>query len=98
MTEVRLFFGGSVPQDAWRDFLEREVSPRFPAGFSVFDAQGQWRGADGRIEREGTRVFDVIVPDAGASAAGIAALRAAYKDRFHQQSVLLAERPVCAGF
>ena len=28
----------------WRDFLDREVTPRFPSGLSVVDVYGQWHG------------------------------------------------------
>ena len=31
-----------VSEAAWRDFLDKEVSPRFPAGLSVVDVYGQW--------------------------------------------------------
>src|SRR5690606_25210715 len=30
---------------AWRGFLDREVTPRFPDGLTVVDVYGQWRGA-----------------------------------------------------
>jgi Protein of unknown function (DUF3574). len=34
----------------WRAFLDKEVTPRFPDGLTVFDAYGQWlfRGARSR--------------------------------------------------
>ena len=35
--------GGEVGEAAWRRFLDREVTPRFPDGFTVIDASGQWR-------------------------------------------------------
>jgi hypothetical protein len=86
-----------VEAPEWRDFLAREVTPRFPDGFTVLDAQGQWRAPGGSIMREGSHVLIIIVPDARA-AAGIEAVRAAYKTRFRQQSVLRTEAPLCAGF
>ena len=37
----------------WSDFVAREVSPRFPDGFTGVDATGQWRDARrGSIVRE----------------------------------------------
>ena len=45
----RLFFGlgtpdGIVSDDAWVRFLAEIVTPRFPNGLTVVDANGQWRG------------------------------------------------------
>src|SRR5436190_20199554 len=47
MTQAQLFFGrdvqgrAAVSEDEWRMFLDQEVTPRFPAGFSVSDIYGQ---------------------------------------------------------
>lgn len=104
MTKVELFFGGDVgavggvSEADWQNFLATEVTPRFPDGFSVADIYGQWRGPMGRIESERSKTLIVILPDAASRAAQIESLRAAYKTRFRQQSVLLVETPVCAGF
>ena len=53
MLTVRLYFGQSmngrpIATAAWRDFVARVVTPRFPDGFTIYDARGQWRAADGR--------------------------------------------------
>lgn len=104
MTRVELFFGGDigagggVSEAEWRNFLATEVTPRFPEGFSVADIYGQWRNAMGRIETERSKNLIVILADAPAKAVQIASLRDVYKTRFRQQSVLLVETPVCAGF
>ena len=42
--------------------LGSQVTPRFPAGFSVWDARGQWRGADDTIEEEKSKVLAVFHP------------------------------------
>lgn len=34
-----------VCEEQWRDFLDKEVTPRFPDGLSVIDIYGQWHGA-----------------------------------------------------
>src|SRR3974390_3310230 len=36
--------GQGISEAEWRDFLDREVTPRFPAGLSVLDVYGQWQG------------------------------------------------------
>ncbi len=33
-----------ISEADWRDFLDREVTPRFPSGLSVVDVYGQWQG------------------------------------------------------
>ena len=49
MVETQLFFGMSKPKGGtvsgrdWDAFVAREVSPRFPEGFSVIDGAGFWR-------------------------------------------------------
>src|SRR5450631_4721750 len=54
--DTRLYFGlgpadipdKGISESAWRDFLDKEVTPRFPAGLSVVDVYGQWQGKDER--------------------------------------------------
>lgn len=105
MTQVDLYFGRNIPtggevSDAqWRQFLDEVVTPRFPDGLSVLDVYGQWKSTrTGTIARERSKRLSVIVPDAAASAAQVEAIKAAYKQRFRQESVLQAEAGVCAAF
>src|ERR1051325_10759712 len=36
--------GGADVSDAqWRDFVDHEITPRFPDGLSILNARGQWR-------------------------------------------------------
>lgn len=80
--------GGEVGAADWQAFVDAEVTPRFPQGLTVLSAQGQWRGADGAIAREASRVLVLLLPDddAGASAR-IDALRTRYRERFRQEAV-----------
>lgn len=104
MTRVDFFFGGDVgapggvPDAEWQRFVEMEVTSRFPDGFSVADVDGQWRNAMGMVEAERSKNLIVIVRDVRAYASRITSLRAAYRARFQQQSVLFSETPLCAGF
>lgn len=87
----RLYFGlampgGAVGEDEWGAFVDAEITPRFPGGLTIFEAKGQWRGADGRLLRESTRVVE-IVHDGGAEAA-LGEIVSRYKARFRQESVL----------
>jgi len=102
MMQAQLFFGrnvmgrGMVSDEEWMRFLDDEVSPRYPAGFSVADADGQYRNAGGGIARERSKQLLIIGP--GGDKPKLDAIRDAYKRRFNQESVLLVETPVCAAF
>jgi len=104
MMKLELFFGGNIgatggiSETDWRRFLTDEVTPRFPDGFSVLDVHGQYRNAAGMIIAEESRELVVIVPDGGDGAGKANAIRDAYKMRFRQESVLLVQSAVCAGF
>lgn len=93
-----LYFGTATPDGVvaaadWRDFLARELTPRFPQGLTVTEADGQWRGADGRIVHEATHVLTLIGTDADDAA--IRALAGAYRTRFRQEAVLRVRQPAC---
>ena len=47
-------------------FLAEEATPRFPDGLTVLDAAGQWRGADGRVLRERSKLLVIALPGAEA--------------------------------
>jgi hypothetical protein len=102
MTQAQLFFGRNVAgrdmvsDDEWRRFLDEEVSPRYPAGFSVADIDGQYRNAGGTLVRE--RSKQLLINGPGGDETKLNAIRDAYKRRFNQESVLLVESPVCAAF
>lgn len=91
--------GPRIDADAWRAFLDAEVTPRFPDGFSVLDAYGQWRGREsGRIGRLDSKVIVILHPDAPEARERVEALRRAFKARFGQDSVLRATGPVEVSF
>jgi hypothetical protein len=104
MVEADLYFGrdiagrGLVSDEDWRRFVDEEVTPRFPAGSSIADLNGQYRDNAGAIVREPSKVLRLFIPGSPADAAKLDAIRDAYKRRFNQESVLLVESPVCAAF
>ena len=103
VVETELTFGrniGGVPgvSDAdWGRFVDEEISPRFPEGFTVTDGQGQWRGPDGVIVREAAKILTVVFSGDDGSAAKLEAVRTAYKTRYRQDGVLLVRKQACAG-
>ena len=56
VTEFRLFFGLAdaagklVTDDEWQRFLGDTITPRFRAGFTVFEGRGQWLEPSGTFK------------------------------------------------
>jgi hypothetical protein len=95
-----LLFGRTgVSEARWAQFLAREVTPRFPDGFTVLDGRGQWRAPGSeKIARERSKVLVIAMPPDPENDAKIQAIIAAYKSRFRQQSVGLIVRAACVAF
>lgn len=102
--EYHLFFGRSqggaevVSDTAWREFLGSEITPRFPVGLTVMDANGQWRNATGEVERERAKMVIVLAPLGDADLRSTEEVALAYKDVFDQESVLRTVNTTCAAF
>jgi hypothetical protein len=79
-----------VTAQEWDEFLEREVTPRFPDGFTVLEGYGQFKESSGKIVREASIILVIFYPKKTRAAVDkkIEELRANYKKRFNQQSVL----------
>jgi len=89
---------GTLADAEWERFVDAEITPRFPAGLTVFDAHGQWRGRDGRITREPSRVVQIVHADDARSRDALRALVDAYKTRYRQESVLRVRSKALACF
>ena len=87
--------GLSAAEGSWRAFLDEEVTPRFPDGFTVLDGYGQWREG-GELSRVRSRVLVIVHPDTPAKRAGIDALREAYRARTGTKIVLAVETAIAA--
>lgn len=89
-----------VTEAEWHAFLADTVTPAFPDGLTAHDGFGQWRGPDGRIVRETSKVLMVVLPgaDVAAARARLRPVEDAWKSRFRQQSVLTVYRGACVGF
>jgi hypothetical protein len=89
--------GDVVSEAAWRRFLDEEVTPRFPDGFTVIDGRGQWRGeGQTKIVKEASKVL--VLPGEAERRARLAAVAEAYKRRFRQESVATLLTPSCVSF
>jgi hypothetical protein len=97
---TELFFGmdiptgGKVSEDEWQKFVGEIVTPRFPEGFTVDDALGQY--LDGKtLVREKSKQLILIYPRKlrSGSSRKIEEIRAAYIRSFNQKSVLRVDLP-----
>ena len=98
-----LYFGlnrptGMVSDSQWRAFLRDEVTPRFPQGLTVWEANGQWQQSNGRISRERAKVLLLVHDDTPAVRGKLLAVVESYKKAFQQESVLWESAHVCAAF
>lgn len=104
MQRLELVFGLSrkgrvdVSETEWTQFLDREVTPRFPDGLTVLAGKGQWRNTAGVIISEPSRVLLVWVKPAPDLETRITAVREAWKAAQQQESVLRADGMSCVGF
>jgi Protein of unknown function (DUF3574) len=104
-TRTELFFGSAQPDGSavseqdFRQFLDQEVTPRFPDGLTVFVGLGQFRHASGIVVQERSMLLVLLYPaDQRDSARRIEAIRDAYKRRFRQESVLRLDTSAQVSF
>ena len=105
--DTKLYFGlgpvdhpeQGVTETDWRAFLDREVTPRFPDGLSVIDVYGQWQGkSQTSPERLRSRCLIIDYLDTPENRAKIDAIRAAWKQKTGDQSVMRVTEPADVSF
>ena len=102
---VELLFGrniGSKPgvnEADWARFVARELTPRFPDGFTITDASGQSRNpANGAVVREAAERVEIVLPGNDDDQARLDAVVTAYKREFSQHSVAVIVQSACVSF
>lgn len=105
--DTKLYFGlgpvdhpeQGVSEAEWRNFLDREVTPRFPDGLSVLDVYGQWQGKSQTApEHLRSKVLIIDYPDTAENRAKVEAIRAAWKQKTGDQSVMRVTEPADVSF
>ena len=92
---TELYFGTAMPEGAvteaqFQDFVDKEVSPRFPDGLTIIKADGRFRTEEGDIVKEQSFVLVLLYPyeTFAEGSRRIERIRGLYKKQFDQQSVL----------
>lgn len=105
MLLVQLFMGLDMPGNAtitakaWDAFLASVVTPRFPDGFTVYNAYGQWWNPQtGSIVQENSKVIVIAVAERKSTRAKVSEVANAYKNEFRQISVGIVSSRSCASF
>jgi hypothetical protein len=105
--DTKLYFGlgpsgqleQGISETRWLQFLDKEVTSRFPDGLSVVDVYGQWQGKNQTApERLRTKMIILLYPDSQENRAKIEAIRSAWKQLTGDQSVLRVTEPADVSF
>jgi transcription termination factor NusB len=80
--------GGEVSEADFQRFLDQEVTPRFPNGLTVYEADGQFLNSAATLIQEPSKVVSLIFEDTVENEAAIDQIIQAYKQQFQQESVL----------
>jgi len=105
MILIDLYFGRDIVRRApvtdaeWAGFARTQITPRFPDGFTVIDAHGQWLNPDTHtIGAEATKIVRIAVPANANLPARVNAITEAYRTQFHQLAVGVASQEACGAF
>ena len=104
-SRTELFFGtairggGVVTDEQFRVFLDSEITPRFPLGLTILTGYGQFLNSTGVIQQERSFVLILLYPQSSHdSNRRIEEIRALYKAKFNQESVLRTDTNNAVSF
>ena len=102
-SRTELFFGLSKPSrlyvtdQQFQDFVDTEVTPRFPDGLTLLSGIGQYLDGS-NIVQEKSRVLILLYPPSAVSSSAVDDIRDAYVRRFDQMGVLRVDGQSCVTF
>lgn len=101
--KVELYFGlssnkGEISEEEWQQFLNQEITPRFPEGLTVVDVYGQYLHSSGCLIKERTKIVIVLFKKQPVNEQKIQGIIQLFKETFQQESVLKVITPVQAEF
>ena len=85
--KTELYFGGSLNGRQWDDFLDYQVSPRFPS-YTIINGMGVWKE-----QRIPAKVMIIFHSGSKADETSIELIRNEFKVEFKRDSVLRANTP-----
>ncbi|MCW5958155.1 MAG: DUF3574 domain-containing protein [Pyrinomonadaceae bacterium] len=82
--------GSLVSESDWQRFVDEFVTPRFPGGLTILEADGQWRAKDAKVVMEQSKVIVLLYKRKERKAANtkIEEIRSEYMKRFDQEAVM----------
>ena len=95
LIQADLFFGRNIPgggvvsEEQFQSFIDNIITPRFPAGLTVSDGDGQFRDSSGMIIEESSKVVTLLFEDTVINEQAIDEIITDYLQQFNQESVLL---------
>lgn len=105
LIQVDLYFGrnigttGKVSERQFQQFLNQNITPQFPDGLTVYDADGQFLDSSNTLIQEPSKVVSLIIEDTEANEQAIDKIINQYKHQFQQESVLeVVNEEVKVGF
>jgi hypothetical protein len=91
--KVELIFGLRKPdkklvcKKEWKLFVDEIITPRFPNGFTITDANGHWQ-SPGAIISEPSKIFSVVCILDDETEKKLNEIIEFYKKKFQQEAVL----------
>ncbi len=95
LIQVDLYLGRSQPDgdlisdDDFAAFIDTEITPRFPDGLTVWDANGRYQDASGTVIAEPSNVARLVFLDTRANEAALMEVIQAYIAQFEQETVMV---------
>jgi hypothetical protein len=98
-----LFFGlskpgGEISEAQWQAFVDDTITPRFPDGLTILDGAGQWKDAKGNISHERSKILLILHERDPGTLKKLDEIRANYKQRFDQESVIRESSDALVSF
>lgn len=103
-SRTELFFGLSrangpdITEAEFQNFIDAEVTLRFPDGLTLLSGKGQFKDSSGTIVQENSKQLILFYNFNPENHQAIETIRSAYKNDFQQESVLRADEQQCVSF
>ncbi|HEY9767218.1 MAG TPA: DUF3574 domain-containing protein [Coleofasciculaceae cyanobacterium] len=85
--ELNTSNGEDISLEDFQSFVDRVITPRFPNGLTIFDAQGQFQDITGEAIEESSQVVSLAIEDTATNETAIKEIVEEYI-KFQQESVL----------